>query len=142
MPAWITYSGLVILLWGAVGVLQKLGTNRVGSASLLIWLQAGYIALLPWLITCGGMSGLSTRDMIFGLLAGLTNGLGAWFLFASLESGAKASIATPITALSPMLTAILAVLLLGERLSPTQWLGSVLAVAAGVMLSYETPGSK
>jgi uncharacterized membrane protein len=142
MPPWIGYSSIVILLWGAVGVLQKLGTNRIGSASLLIWLQAGYVALVPWLLTRASIALLSPRDIIVGILSGLTNGLGAWFLFASLESGAKASVATPITALSPMLTAELAVLLLGERLSATQWLGSVLAVAAGVMLSYETSGSK
>src|SRR5207249_1553566 len=118
MPAWMFYSLLVIVLWGIVGLFQKLGTNRVSADSLLIWLMVGYVLLLP--------------------LAGITNGLGAWFLFASLESGAKASVAVPLTALNPLLTILLAMIFLAERLTPLQWIGIVLAIIAGAMISYET----
>ena len=56
----------------------------------------------------------------------------------SLESGAKASIAVPLTALYPLLTVLMAVVLLGERVSPMQWLGIILAVAAAILMSFET----
>ena len=38
MPAWVFWSSIVIVLWGVVGLFQKLGSNRISSQSLLIWL--------------------------------------------------------------------------------------------------------
>lgn len=137
MPPWIFYSCLVIVLWGIVGLFQKLATNRVGANSLMVWLSIGYVLLVPILLLHGGMSGLNWRTVVVGVLAGLTNGLGAWYLFASLEAGAKASIAVPLTALNPLLTVILALAFLGERLTLIQWGGITAAIIAGVMISYE-----
>jgi uncharacterized membrane protein len=138
MPAWVFWSSIVIVLWGVVGVFQKLGSNRISSQSLLIWLTAGYLLLMPWLLWTTRLDGLSRRDVLIGVLGGLTNGLGAWFLFRSLEAGAKASVAVPLTALNPLVTIALAVTLLAERLSPVQWAGVLLAIVAGMMISYET----
>jgi uncharacterized membrane protein len=138
MPAWVFWSSIVIVLWGVVGLFQKLGSNRISSQSLLIWLTAGYLLLMPWLLWTTRLDGLSRRDVLIGVLGGLTNGLGAWFLFRSLEAGAKASVAVPLTALNPLVTIALAVTVLAERLSPVQWGGVLLAIVAGMMISYET----
>jgi transporter family protein len=138
MPPWMFYSLLVVVLWGIVGLFQKLGTNRVSANSLLIWLMVGYMLLLPWLLATTPLSVLSSRDLFIGTLAGITNGLGAWYLFASLESGAKASVAVPLTALNPLLTILLAMVFLSERLTGLQWAGILLAIIAGAMISYET----
>jgi bacterial/archaeal transporter family protein len=81
---------------------------------------------------------LTPRDTVIGTLAGITNGLGAWCLFASLESGAKASVAIPLTALNPLLTILLAMIFLSERLTTLQWVGITIAIIAGAMISYET----
>lgn len=137
MPLWIVYSCFVIVLWGVVGLFQKLGTTRISARSLLVWLTVGYVVLLPVLLAGAGLQGLAWRTIAIGVLGGLTNGLGAWYLFASLESGAKASIAVPLTALNPLLTIVLALAFLGERLTPMQWGGVAVAVIAGAMISYE-----
>jgi len=137
MPLWIYYSLLVIVLWGVVGLLQKLGANRISSRSLVIWLTAGYVVLVPVLWTAGILA-LAPRDILLGVLSGFTNGLGAWYLFASLEAGAKASIAVPLTALYPLVTVALAIVILAERLTPLQWIGVTTAIVAGAMDSYET----
>jgi transporter family protein len=138
VPSWILYSGLVIVFWGVVGLFQKLGTNRVSAHSLMVWMTVGYIVLIPILLARTGVGGLSALTILIGVLGGLTNGLGAWYLFASLEAGAKASIAVPLTALNPLLTIILALAFLGERLTPVQWAGIAAALIAGAMISYET----
>lgn len=137
MPAWAYYSGLVIAFWGVVGLFQKLGATRISSKSLLIWLTVGYLILAPALLARANLGALSVRDFTIGILGGLTNGLGAWCLFASLEAGAKASTAVPLTALSPLVTIVLAILLLAERLTALQWTGVIGAIVAGVMISYE-----
>lgn len=139
MGGWFPYACVAVVCWGLVGLLQKLGTNRISSRSLLVWLLVGFALLLPWLWWSGGdLSALSRRDVIVGLLGGLTNGLGSWALFLALEKGAKASVAVPLTALYPLVTIIFARLFLAETLTSGQWVGIILAVIAGAMLSYET----
>ena len=137
MADWMFFSLIAVFFWGTVGLLQKLGTNRISADSLLVWLMVGYLLLLPWLTSNTDFSHLATLEIAVGILAGITNGLGAWFLFAALERGAKASIAVPLTALNPLVTIILALLFLAERLTLVQIFGVILAVAAGALISSE-----
>jgi bacterial/archaeal transporter family protein len=137
MQGWVVPAVAALVLWGIVGVLQKLGSNRVGADSLLIWVTAGYVLVLPLIFWRSGSWILSPQAMLLGIVAGCVNGLGTWLLFRSLEHGAKASVAVPLTALYPVVTVILAFMFLSERLSPREWLGVLLAVCGGVMLSYE-----
>lgn len=138
MTDWMFFSLIAVVLWGIVGLLQKLGTNRISADSLLVWLMVGYLLLLPWLISRADFSNLAAIEIWVGILAGITNGLGAWFLFAALEKGAKASIAVPLTALNPIVTIFLALAFLAEKLTTLQSVGVLLAIAAGVLISYET----
>ena len=137
MPEWMHFSLLAIVLWGIVGLLQKLGTNRISATSLLIWLTVGFIVLLPLFMHDVSLVGLGGRGILVGILGGILNGLGSWFLFASLEKGAKASVAVPLTALYPLVTVVLATVFLAETLTGLQWIGVLLALLSGAMLSYE-----
>jgi drug/metabolite transporter (DMT)-like permease len=134
---WMIYAGVAIVLWGVNGLFMKLGTNRVSARSMVIWVTAGFVVLLPWMWKLTTLHGLSSRVIFVGLLAGAVNGLGNWAVFACLEKGAKASVAIPLTALYPLCTVALATVFLNERPTRLQWIGIVLAVAAGAMLSYE-----
>lgn len=137
MTGWLAYASIAVVLWGVVGLFQKLGTNRISSRSLVVWLTAGFLILLPFFWRQGGASSLSRGIVALGLLGGLLNGLGSWALFVSLEKGAKASVAIPMTALYPLFTVGLAVVFLNERPTRLEWIGVILALAAGAMLSYE-----
>ncbi|HEY9433243.1 MAG TPA: DMT family transporter [Blastocatellia bacterium] len=138
MDTWVFYACVATLCWGVVGLLQKLGTNRVSSRSLLVWLVVGFAAMLPALWRNGDITGLGWRVLLIGLLGGVANGLGSWALFEALERGAKASVAVPLRALYPLVTIVLARIFLAETLTFRQWAGIALAVAGGAMLSYET----
>ena len=137
MIHWMVYASVAIVLWGVNGLFMKLGTNRVSARSMVIWVTVGFVVLLPFLWTTTTLSDLSTRVIFVGLIAGAVNGLGNWAVFACLEKGAKASVAIPLTALYPLCTVALATVFLKERPTALQWIGIALAVAAGVMLSYE-----
>ena len=137
MIYWVVYASVAIVLWGVNGLFMKLGTNRVSARSMVIWVTAGFVALLPFLWTTTTLSNLSTRVIFVGLIAGTVNGLGNWAVFACLEKGAKASVAIPLTALYPLCTVALATAFLKERPTALQWIGIALAVAGGAMLSYE-----
>jgi transporter family protein len=134
---WMVNAGLAILLWGVCGLFMKLGTNRISARSMVIWVTVGFVLLLPFMWRMTNLAGMTTTALTAGLVAGAVNGLGNWAVFASLEKGAKASVAIPLTALYPLCTVILATVFLRERPSSLQWLGIALALAGGAMLSYE-----
>jgi transporter family protein len=134
---WMIYAVVAIVLWGVNGLFMKLGTNRVSARSMVIWVTAGFVILLPWMWKFSGFAGLSTRAILVGLIAGAVNGLGNWAVFACLEKGAKASVAIPLTALYPLCTVALATVFLKEHPTGLQWIGIALAVSGGAMLSYE-----
>ena len=137
MIHWMAYASFAIVLWGVCGLFMKLGTNCVSARSMVIWVTAGFLVLLPFVWRFTSLSGLSAVVILVGTSAGLVNGLGNWAVFASLERGAKASVAIPLTALYPLFTVTLATVFLKERPTSLQWLGIALAVAGGAMLSYE-----
>jgi len=93
--------------------------------------------LMPWLLVTTDLRQVGFQNAYIGFLAGTTNGLGLWFLFMAFKNGAKASVAVPLTALNPLLTIVFAFLFLAERLNLLQWVGVVLALISGAMISYE-----
>ena len=141
MQYWTSLCLIAACLWGVVGLLQKLATNRMSAGSVLVWVTLGFAATAPLFVLMGDSTPMSAADIALGVLSGAANALGSWFLFASLESGAKASVAVPLTALYPLVTVVIAVALLGETVSGAQTLGVALALAAGVLLSYEPPST-
>jgi transporter family protein len=68
--------------------------------------------------------------------------MGAWTSFKALESGGKASIVISLISLFPLLTVVLAVALLHERLTGMQMAGAVVAIAAAILLSLEPAPAK
>ena len=138
LATWFIPALIAALLWGLVGVLQKLGSNRVDATSLLAWVMVGYVISLPVFWRGSELTALNHRSLWIGILAGAANGLGTWFLFVAFDRGAKASVAIPLTALYPLFTVVLAFLALHERLGVLEWVGVLCALCAGAMLSYET----
>ena len=62
--SWIGPALLASVLWGIVGILQKLGANRVNAASLLIWVTVGYVVALPGFFLLAPMSGLTAGEIV------------------------------------------------------------------------------
>jgi uncharacterized membrane protein len=135
--SWFWYALITVAAWGGVGLLQKLGTNRISSRSVLVWLFVGFVLLVPFL-PVGQLAGLSPYLLFIGMLSGCLNALGAWFLFLSMESGAKASVAVPLTGLFPVITVILGVSILRERPTTLEWIGVCCALLGGILLSRES----
>lgn len=69
-----------------------------------------------------------------GILCGLFSGLGMLAFYAAMQRG-KASIIGPVTALFPLLTILLALVFLKERVNRVQAAGIVLAICAIAVLS-------
>lgn len=135
LPPWFWFAVLVLVMWGIVGILQKLSTNYISAESSLIWLVVGFFLVLPWLYPGKVLFTYSWRSLTWALVSGFLNALGAWALFAAMKSGGKASIVVPFTALYPVVVAIAAPIFLHESLTLFQGAGIVCALVAGFLLS-------
>jgi transporter family protein len=135
MADWLFYSLAALIGYGVSGLLQKLTTNRISGDSALVFYSLGYLVLFPIFWSRAELTGLAPSGIGLGVLLGLVARSGEWSLFKSLEHGGKASVVVPLTYSYPLITLLLAVMLLGERLAPLKWLGIFLAVVAAVLLS-------
>jgi len=135
---WLGYAVLALVLWGFTGVTQKLSTNRISSERSFLWFCWAMVALSAVVVVIARPHwGLGTLVVVCSIAGGTLNGLGAWTSFRALESGGKASIVISLISLFPLLTVVLAVALLHERLTWMQTAGAVVAIAAAILLSLE-----
>ncbi len=72
---------------------------------------------------------------IAAIIAGLFGGAGYLFFVKALEQG-KASIVIPLTVLYPAITAVIAMIILKEKIGVYQGVGIALAIIASVLLSF------
>ena len=75
------------------------------------------------------------QGVFWAFLTGILGGVGNIFFFQAMVKGGNASIVAPVTALFPMITVLLALMFLKERLGRVQWIGLILAFAAIYLLS-------
>jgi drug/metabolite transporter (DMT)-like permease len=78
------------------------------------------------------------RSVVLGCVAGLLGAAGQLVLFDALRRG-PAYLVFPVISLSPVVSVLLSVVLLGETASPRAWTGIVLALLAMPLLSYQPP---
>jgi transporter family protein len=135
LAPWFWFAVVVLVCWGIVGLLQKLSTNHLSAEWALIWLVVGFLILQPWLYPGNVLLTYSSRSLLWALLSGVFNALGAWALLAALKSGGKASVVSPFTALYPLVVVLVAPVILHESINLLQGVGVVCALAAVVLLS-------
>jgi transporter family protein len=138
MPAWLAYSLLTILLWGAWGAVSKVASSRMDANTNQIYFTVGLLPLMLLLIPAArrGASGPQRRAGIaWAFVTGILGGAGNIAFFHALGSGGNVSIVAPATALFPVVTVILAVTFLRERISKQQIAGFALALVAIYLLS-------
>src|SRR6185369_1737493 len=79
---------------------------------------------------------VSLGKICLAVLVGVTMAIANFTLFLAFRWG-KASVVTPMTALYPVVTVLLAAVLLGERVNLIKFVAILLALTAAVALGYE-----
>lgn len=116
---------LFVLLWstGFIGARLGLPDAEPFTFLLLRFVIAGAI-LLAVALVMGAPWPKGGRAALASIFAGaLIQGVYLGGIFWAINLGMPAGVSALIVALQPLLTALLAAPLLGERISPTHWLG-------------------
>lgn len=138
MPRWLAFSLLTILLWGAWGAVSKVASDGVDANTNQIFFTLGLLPLIVIVWRSPRLRGGHEQRRAgigWAFLTGILGGTGNIAFFRALVVGGKASIVVPVTALFPLVTVLLAVGFLRERLSRPQIFGLVLALVAIYLLS-------
>ncbi len=140
-PPWLLWLLVTIVLWGTWGLVSKIASSGMNAYVNQLLYTAGLAPLLvfvAWHVhkneTRGKTKG-RTVGVSWAFLTGILGGVGNIFFFQALVKGGKASIVAPVTALFPMVTVLLAVIVLRERMGRAQWVGLALAFVAIYLLS-------
>jgi transporter family protein len=133
---WFWYSVLAVLAWGAWAVLSKLASSEIPAESLQFLFTVGTVPVAVALLAARKFKvEPSGRGITFSVANGVVTAIGILALFAAFRSGGNTGVITVTTSLYPMITVVLALLFLRERLTKMQTLGLGLAVAAIVLFS-------
>jgi transporter family protein len=132
IPRWLLLTVLALLSWGVWAIMAKL----IGEALSGAHNQAlSTLGILPIMIALGAARKFSSpgnrsRGILYALAAGAISCLGNVVYYDALSRGGKAAMIVPLTALYPLTTILLAMLLLKERLNRVQLAGVVVSLAA------------
>ena len=122
MSPWLAYTLLTMLLWGGWGLLSKPASTALSSWEVQALSTAGLLPVLAILLCSRRVraGARSPKGLWLGFGAGALGSLGNVAYFKTLAMGGKAAAVTPLTALYPLVTIVLALLFLGERLNLVQ----------------------
>jgi len=132
MPRWLTYTLLTMLLWGGWGVVSKPLADKLSPWQMQTLSALGLLPVIGFLLFSRNFrSGPNPkRGFWLAFASGVIASLGNVAYYQALGAGGKAADVTPLTALYPVVTIVLAVLFLRERLNGVQGIGIALSLVA------------
>ncbi len=138
LAPWLIFGLGALLAFGLAAVFQKLATNRVSAETAFAMFALAFVpsSILIYLAERWPQR-LHAGPVICSIVGGLLNGLGVLATLAAYRSGGKAAVVTPLAAIYPVVTVIIAVMLLGEKLNALQAAGSIVAIIAAFFLARE-----
>jgi transporter family protein len=142
MTSWQSFALASAFFAGLTAIFGKLGVEGLNSnvatfirTIVILFVTAAIItARREWLWP----RGTELRPMLFLLLSGVATGLSWLFYYRALQM-APASLVAPIDKLSVVFAIVLALVFLGEPLTPRLAVGAVFIVAGVLVLAW--PGA-
>ena len=135
MKTWYLYTLLTLSQWGLWGICSKLASTYSKPKQALLFQSVGVVAfaLLVLLIEKFRIE-WSLPGFSWAAAGGFFAFVGFLTFFAALQGG-KASTVITLSALYPLVTIILSIAFLHEKLSARQAVGIAFALIASVLLA-------
>lgn len=137
--SWLFWALLSAAFAAATALLSKAGLRNVDPDAAQLVRTAIVLAATAALVITGGslrsVTQFTGRTWLFLTLAGLAT-TASWVCYFRALAVGEASRVAAVDKLSVALVAVLAAILLSERLGPLGWLGVALATAGAVLISF------
>ena len=133
---WFWYSLLCVLCWGGWTIFAKLGSYEIPpEASQFLFAWGAFPVAFVLLAGRGLKLEKNAKGIFYSVANGVLSAIGSWALFAAYRTRGNTSVITAATAMYPLITVTLAILVLRERLTKLHIVGLAFAAAAFVMFS-------
>ncbi len=133
--AWFFYCVLALLVWGLWAFLPKLATRTLDVTTTLVFQQFGALIMAVCVLAAARFRlKLDGPGIGWAMLTGFV-GVAGLLCFLQAAVRYRLSVVVMLTALYPIVTMVLSLIFLRERITPVQWLGVLCAVAAIVLMS-------
>jgi transporter family protein len=133
---WFLYSMAAVLSWSCWAFSAKFGSEQLPPNSMQFLGAFGFLLVgFVLLIAMRFRLELNPKGAGYGVASGVLLASGTIALFAAYRTGANTAVITTATGLYPMVTILLAIIFLKERLSRLQLVGVLFAIAAMVIFS-------
>ncbi len=133
---WFWFSVFCVLCWGPYAIVSKLGSKEIPPFTMQFLFTLGSLPVALGVLAARRFRlEKSASGITYGLLNGILSGIGGIAFFAAFASGGNTAVIATATSLYPMVTVVLAVLILREKLNKNQLIGLGFAGAALVIFS-------
>ena len=135
MKGWLVPALGTFLFWGLYAFLPKLYQEYLSARSGIVYQGLGslLVAILV-LISLNSRPDVHPQGIALAVITGVLGTLGALAFVVALSRG-PVSLVSAFTALAPVLTILLAKVILNEPITPRQGLGILLAVGAMLLIT-------
>ena len=135
MKIWYLYAVLTVITWGLWGVCSKIAANYAKPRQALLFQTVGIIAFALLVLALEKFKiEWSAPGFSWAALGGFLAFVGFLTFFAALDQG-KASTVVTLSALYPLVTILLSIEFLHEKLTIRQGVGIVVALIASMLLA-------
>ena len=132
---WGLWCLVAVMSWGLYGFFSRLATEKGDWMQFMIFFTAGAILAGAVVYACYRPSvSFVSPGSCYGLLSGIASSIGVAAVFLAFERGST-SIVITASALYPVVTIVLSVIFLNERLTFPQSFGIILALIAVVFMT-------
>ena len=134
---WMWLSIATVFLWGAWGIQSKIIADRISPWMNQVLFPIGLLPLMAWMLLASRSrtERQVRKGAFYALITGILGGTGNIAFLAALGSGGKASIVVPFVGLAPLVTVLLALVILKESLTRAQVVGLIFALLSIYLLS-------
>jgi transporter family protein len=135
LKVWYVYAVLTVVTWGLWGVCSKIAATYAKPRQALLFQTVGILAFALLVLALEKFK-IEWNAAGFGwaALGGFLAFAGFLTFFAALDQG-KASTVVTLSALYPLVTILMSIGFLHEKLSMRQGIGIVAALIASVLLA-------
>ena len=142
MPRWLSYTLTATAIWGIWGLVSAVVAREVSPLETQVISTLGVVpAALLLFLSPGWKQGSNLKlGILLSALTSLSGTAGNLCMLRALSLNGPVSIVLPVSGMFPLVTALMAMVLLRERLNRVQIVGFFLAAAA-IYLSGQAPGA-
>ncbi len=135
---WLVFAILAALCWGVWGILAKFISSDITPYVNHLLFTIGMLFTIPFVIKRCKLKEANLKGIIWGLVAGVLAIVGNVAVYQSFAKGGLAAVVIPVTNLYPLVTILIAISVLKEKMHWLNGIGILIVVPAIIMLSGQS----